>query len=89
MIMKICPLCDRAVDFTNEHHLVPASKGGKVKIEICIPCHNTIHDIFALNELRDVYNTLEALKAHERFSKYLKWIAKKPSGFYPCFKEKK
>lgn len=75
--------------YVNSHHVVPKSKGGRDTIEICIPCHNTIHDIFTNNELRDVYNTPEALKGNERFQKYLKWIAKKSPEFMPCFKAKK
>ena len=85
----ICPLCDRDADYTNRHHVTPRSKGGKITEEICVPCHNTIHKIYTNNELRDVYNTIESLKRQEKFQKYLKWIRKKPSGFYPCFKEKK
>lgn len=84
-----CPLCDREVVHSNEHHFVPKSKGGKEKTEICIPCHNTIHDLFTLNELRDVYNTPESMKSNERFQKYLKWIRNKPAEFIPCFKAKK
>ena len=87
--MKNCPLCDRIAIISNDHHLVPASKGGKIKIEICIPCHNTLHDLFTNNELRDVYNTIETIKSRERFQKYLKWIKNKPPEFMPCFKTKK
>ena len=87
--METCPLCNRAVETTTDHHLIPVSKGGKVKVPICIPCHNTIHDLFTNNELRDIYNTIEMLKAHDRFQKYLKWIRKKPPEFIPCFKAKK
>ena len=87
--MFVCPLCNRNAVYSNRNHFLPRSKGGKETTEICIPCHNTIHDIFTNNELRDVYNTPEALKDNERFQKYLKWIAKKPPEFLPCFKSKK
>lgn len=85
----VCPLCNRNSKYANEHHFVPKSKGGKDTTQICVPCHNTIHDIFSNNELRDVYNTPESLKTNERFVKYLKWISNKPPEFIPCFKSKK
>jgi 5-methylcytosine-specific restriction protein A len=87
--MFICPLCDRAVIYANAHHFVPRAKGGKETVDICIACHNTIHDLFTNNELRDVYNSLTSLKENQRFSKYLKWIKGKPAEFVPCFKTKK
>ena len=87
--MFICPLCQRSALYSNEHHFVPKAKGGKEKTEICIPCHNTIHDLFDNNQLRDVFNTPEALLANERFQKYVKWIQKKPVEYVPCFKAKK
>lgn len=87
--MITCPLCDCDVDCHNDHHFVPKAKGGKVKQAICLRCHNTIHDLFTNNELRDTYNTVEALKGNERFQKYIKWIRKKPADFIPCFKAKK
>jgi hypothetical protein len=87
--MNNCPLCSRAADFSNDHHLIPVSKGGKIKVEICVPCRNTLHDLFTNNELRDTYNTVEAIQAHPRFQKYLKWIKNKPLSFMPCFKAKK
>lgn len=85
----VCPLCEREVDMFDDHHLVPKSKKGKVTITICRPCHNAIHDYFTNNELRDEYNTVEKLRSHDRFSKYLTWIRKKPKEFYPCSKAKK
>ena len=87
--MFTCPLCHRNATHSNDHHFVPKSKGGKEKTEICVPCHNTIHDLFDNNELRDIYNTVESLQSHERFKKYLAWIRKKPVEYVPCFKAKK
>jgi 5-methylcytosine-specific restriction protein A len=84
-----CPLCKRDVDYFNSHHFLPKSKGGKETTDICIPCHNTIHDLFTNNELRDNYNTPETLLSNERFQSYVKWIKKKPAEFIPCFKKKK
>jgi len=84
-----CPLCRRDVEYSNDHHFVPRAKGGKEKTTICIPCHNTIHDLFTNNELSNVYNTPAALKDQPRFQKYLKWIRNKPPEFLPCFKTKK
>ena len=87
--MFVCPLCARTATYSSSHHFVPKSKGGKETTEICVPCHESIHDLFTNNELRDVYNTPESLLSNKRFQKYVKWIKKKPAGFLPCFKTKK
>jgi hypothetical protein len=87
--VQTCPLCERAGVSTTEHHFIPRAKGGKEKTAICIACHNTIHDLFTNNELRDMFNTPEALRTSERFAKYLKWIRIKPVEYIPCFKKKK
>ena len=45
-------------------------------LPICIDCHNGIHAFFTNKELEKEYNTVEALLAHEKFSKHVKWLSK-------------
>ena len=88
--METCNLCVRVIpskNFKEKHHLVPHSKGGKEKVPVCIDCGNQIHELFSNNELRDKYNSIEALKANEKVQKWISWIRKRPFGI--CMKKKK
>ena len=79
-----CPLCGRAEVGLNDHHLVPAQKGGKKgsRIEICTNCHDQIHAVFTNNELKDKYNTLKQLKNANRMQGFYRFIAKRPYKAY-------
>jgi len=68
--------------FKSRHHLVPATEGGKEAIGLHRICHDFIHATFHENELRDTYNTIEALLREERVQKFVKWVRKKPVDFY-------
>lgn len=75
-----CPLCDRPLvpgPSVNEHHLIPKCEGGKDAHPIHRICHSKIHSIWSENELRDVYNTFEAIRADERIQKFVRWVSKK------------
>lgn len=82
-----CEICGTECEVT-KHHLVPASetknKYKKLKndegnfIWICRLCHDQIHALFQINELRDVYNTKEALLSNEKFAKFVEWRKKHP-----------
>ena len=39
-------------------------------------CHRHIHAVFANNELRDAYSTVDALRSHPTVRKFSKWVAK-------------
>lgn len=77
-----CELCgfESALE---KHHLIPQStcrnKYKKLKNDemnflwICKQCHDQIHAFFTNNELRDVYNSKEALISNEKFNSYVKW----------------
>ena len=87
----ICSLCTRKIpgnEYAEWHHLVPRAKYGKDKVLVCVDCGNQIHLLFANNELRDKYNTVEALMSDERVRKYVAWVRKR-NGFGFCAKEKK
>ncbi|MDX2301663.1 MAG: HNH endonuclease [Microscillaceae bacterium] len=69
-------LCDREVEKTSKHHLVPKQKGGRYSptVSLCQPCHTTLHHTFTNKELASLYNSMKALKKAERLQKYLDWI---------------
>jgi len=90
--MPICALCDRDVDETTEHHLIPKTrhknkKNKKLftreevkerKISVCRPCHDNIHALFSEKVLAREYNTLEKLENHPSIIKFTNWIKNKP-----------
>jgi len=76
-----CQLCERTGLALTEHHLVPRQKGGGGQggetIDVCVPCSKQIHALFTNSELKQKFNTLEALKADERVRKFVDWVRKK------------
>lgn len=82
--MSKCPLCERDIPEGKEssHHLVPKMFKGRETIDLHKICHNQIHALFTERELKNYYNTIERLKEHERMSKFIKWVRKKPEDFY-------
>jgi hypothetical protein len=89
---ETCLICGRNTPekFAEKHHLTPVSKKGrrKEKALVCIDCGDHIHEVFTNNELRDNYNSLEALRTNERIQKWIKWI-RKQKKFGVCHKKKK
>ena len=82
---ELCPLCSRILEpgaSVDEHHLVPKSKGGKVKSLIHRICHRKIHATFSERELAADYSTWDALKTHPEIAAFVKWVAGKPPAFY-------
>lgn len=71
-----CELCERKVPKLTKHHLVPRSYGGEKTIDVCNLCHSQIHALFSNWELKEFYNTKEALKESQEFSKFLAWARK-------------
>ena len=65
----------------NGHHLIPVLKGGKKKDPVHKICHSKIHSLWSENELRDTYNTFEAIRADERMQMFVRWVRKKPPEF--------
>jgi hypothetical protein len=41
---------------------------------LCRPCHDQIHATFTNEELREAYDTVEALRGADRLADYLSWI---------------
>ena len=41
---------------------------------LCRPCHEQVHATFTNEELREQYDTVEALRDADRLAEYLPWI---------------
>ncbi len=75
----VCELCNREVSFVTRHHLLPKEEGGRYSdtVNLCQPCHSTVHLKFSNLELAKDFNTITALQNAERLQKYLTWIKTK------------
>ncbi|WP_412508775.1 HNH endonuclease [Roseovarius sp. SYSU LYC5161] len=83
----VCPLCGRPIPpdaRQSLHHLVPKLKGGKGGLTVLLHqiCHNEIHATLTEAELARAYDSIEALRAHPRLAKFIRWVAKRPPGFH-------
>jgi len=67
-----CEFC-KMIALTRGHHVIPKSKGGKEIVPTCETCESYIHSTWSHNQLRDIYNSVEAILANEGFQKFLKW----------------
>lgn len=74
-----CRLCGRQVSFVSKHHLLPKQQGGKhtQTVELCQPCHSTIHLTFSNQQLARDFSTIAELQQAEPLQKYLHWIRDK------------
>jgi hypothetical protein len=72
---EACVFCKRQVP-TRGHHVVPRCKKGREIVPACYSCEDFIHKTWSHNELRDTFNTVEKIRADERFQKFLKWLYK-------------
>lgn len=73
-----CGLCERAVQQTSRHHLVPREEGGRhgETVDLCQPCHSSVHRFLTNRALARHYHTVEALRGAEELQGYLSWIRK-------------
>jgi hypothetical protein len=77
-----CELCGRVVPderiddprVVQEHHLRPEERATSPTVMLCRPCHDQIHATFTNAELRESYDTIDALREADRLSDYLEWI---------------
>ncbi len=88
--MPVCELCRREVLRVSRHHLTPLEKGGRntPTVNLCQPCHTTLHHTFTNNELARIYNTIGKLLEAEPLQKYLHWIKNKNLERIPVKKRK-
>ena len=73
-----CGLCEREVQATSRHHLVPREEGGKhgPTVDLCQPCHSSVHRFLSNRTLARDYATVEALRGAEELQTYLRWVKK-------------
>jgi hypothetical protein len=77
-----CALCRRRVpderlgdpQVVQEHHLRPERRAESPTVMLCRPCHKQVHALFTNEELREDYDTAEALRGATRLQDYLSWI---------------
>jgi len=77
-----CALCQRSIpderiddpQVIQEHHLRPERRAESPTVDLCRPCHKQIHALFTNEELREDYDTVDALQDAERLADYLSWI---------------
>jgi hypothetical protein len=74
--MGECAICRRyGPDLPiQRHHLVPEHRKESPVVEVCPPCHDTIHATFTNGELIESYHTIEDLRSADRMQDYLNWI---------------
>lgn len=87
----LCALCGRRIPkkrYVEKHHLETRQAKGKEIVIVCCPCGDQIHELFSNKELRDKYNSIEALRQNPRIQKWIKWI-RKADKWYVCMKTKK
>jgi 5-methylcytosine-specific restriction protein A len=72
----LCGLCEREVQATSRHHLVPREEGGKYgpTVDLCQPCHSSVHRFLTNRDLARRYPSIELLRSAEELQTYLNWI---------------
>jgi hypothetical protein len=81
-----CELCERECDRLTVHHLIPRQQTKRKKldpgptVEICSACHRQIHTLFDNRELAQDLNTIDKLREHPDFNRFLKWVQKQDAG---------
>ena len=67
----------------DRHHLVPKLKGGGRDGGDLVHrvCHGKIHSRWCERELRDDFNTWDAINSDPEIRKFVVWVKKKPPEF--------
>ena len=83
MMTEICEICGREgpSDYFELHHLFPGKKKSKKNVNdktitVDHTCGDQIHLMFDNTQLREKYNTAEALRG--AMQTYIAWVRKKP-----------
>jgi len=64
------------------HHLVPRMFKGREVVHLHRICHRKIHATWSERELKNHYHTIERILTHPQIANFVRWVAKKPPGFY-------
>lgn len=85
--MKNCQLCEREVEDTTRHHLIPrtlhSNKWFKKRfaredlhetVDLCRDCHRQIHTFYTPKELGRTYNSLEKLLTEDKLQTFITWL---------------
>ena len=84
-----CGLCGRLVQHTSRHHLVPRSQGGEITIQLCVPCHKTVHAFFENKTLAGQLHTPDSLREAPELAAYLKWIRRQPDRHIRVYRSRR
>ena len=76
-----CALCRRRIPdertpdpaVVQDHHLRPERRAGSPTVALCCPCHDQVHALSTNGELREPYDTVEALRGVDRLADYPDW----------------
>jgi len=93
----MCALCGREVARLTQHHLIPRTRHSnrrnkkrfsrqevrQRRIDVCWPCHKTIHAALTEKELEEPYNTAESLRSHPEIAKFIRWVRKQTDSHIP------
>lgn len=77
-----CELCARVVpderiddpQVIQDHHLRPERRADSPTVTLCRPCHEQLHASFTNEQLREEFDTIEALREADPLAAYLSWI---------------
>ncbi len=83
----ICELCERNVEETTRHHLIPRTlhsnkwfKKNFTKeqmietVDLCRDCHKEIHRQIPEKQMGRSYNSVEKLAAHDKIANFVAWL---------------
>ena len=83
----VCELCNREDIPLTFHHLIPKALHSKKwykktyavdrlesGVDLCVDCHEAVHDFLTEKVLGDSFNTLELLASHPKVSKFVSWV---------------
>jgi 5-methylcytosine-specific restriction protein A len=73
-----CALCRREVRIVTRHHLIPKSEGGHEVVDLCLPCHRTLHSFFSNETLLKELHDIQTIRQNPEIARYLKWVRKQP-----------
>jgi 5-methylcytosine-specific restriction protein A len=78
--VSTCELCRRRIEGVRDpqavqtHHLRPEERQTSPTATLCRPCHEQVHALFTNAELRESFDTVDALREADRLQKYIAWI---------------